>query len=311
MKVVFFGTTQFSVAILSHLIASGVNVVGVVSKPAKMQGRNQQLKPTPVSEFVKKNYPDLPLLCPVKISDPEGEEKLKELQADIFVVVAFGEIIKQNILDLPKVDCINIHASLLPKYRGAAPIHRAIMNGEKESGVTIMKMVKALDAGDMIHVEKVSIRSDMTMGDLESELREVGKKGIIEVLKQFKKKTVTYTPQKDSEATYAHKITVEECRVDFEKQGLELERLILGVTPFPGAWCEVLVNNQKKRLKLKKVSYIQGLTSDPKCLIQYENNEIIVACRTGAIQIHELQLEGKQKVKAKDFILGYPSISFL
>ncbi len=304
MKIIFFGTPAFSVEILKHLLESHVDVVAVVTKPDKPQGRSQKLKPPAVKQFLIDQNISIPLFQPEKISTPEWEKKLKDFDADLFVVVAFGEIVKQNILDLPRLDCINIHASLLPKYRGAAPIHRAIINGEKFSGVTIMEMVKALDAGDMIHVEKVAIDEDMNVADLEKKLVEAGKFAIIKVIKQFETGTVKKIPQVDSDSTYAHKMSSLECKIDFNKSSVEVHNLIRGSTPFPGAWCEIVSQNQTKRLKVKKSEILPSFKGSPGSIIKFEKDSFIVATRDNSVALLEVQLEGKKAISAKEFILG-------
>lgn len=306
MKVIFFGTPLFAVEILKCLLDNQIDVVAIVTKPDKKQGRQQKLKPLPVKQFVEDNHIPIPLFQPEKISTIEWEEKLKSFEPDLFVVVAFGEIIKQNILNVPKLDPINIHASLLPKYRGAAPIHRAIINGDTETGITIMEMVKALDAGDIIHVEKVFIDKDMNVSELEKKLISAAKVAVLKAIDLYEKKSVKKIPQKDSEATYAHKISPEECKVDFLKKTLPIYNLIRGSTPFPGAWFEIQLQGQVKRLKVKKAKILSDIQGLPKQILKFEKNSFIIAAADGAISLEEVQLEGKKVMSAKEFILGYP-----
>lgn len=310
MKVVFFGTPHFAVNILSHLIENKVDVVGVVTKPDKPQGRHLKLKPTPVKQYLIDHNLNIPLFQPGKISTSEWEETLKKLDADLFVVVAFGEILKQNILDIPKLDCVNIHASLLPKYRGAAPIHRAIIDGEQETGVTIMKMVKALDAGDMLHVEKVRITDDMDVSMLESDLERAGCKAILEVISLFDSGKVSYTPQIDSEATYAHKITPEECQIHFHQQSNKIFNLIRGSSPYPGAWCLVQTGSGSKRLKIKRAKVRPDLSGEPGKRLGNLSQEIIVATQDFSIEFLEVQLQGKRSMTVKEFLAGHSKLEF-
>ena len=170
MKVVFFGTPQIAANILKGLLDHHIEVVCIVTKPDKKKGRSQKMLPPPVKSFVQESFPEIDVLQPHKVSTDEYVEKLKSYDADLFIVVAYGEIVRQNILDIPKVACVNVHASLLPKHRGAAPIHRAIINGDLESGVSIMEMVLALDAGDIFTVLKTPIALDMDVGELEKEI---------------------------------------------------------------------------------------------------------------------------------------------
>lgn len=311
MKIVFFGTTSFSVAVLRCLLDNEMDVVAIISKPDKPQGRSQQIKPLPVKQFIIDNKITIPFFQPEKISAQDWEQKLQAFHPDLFIVVAFGEIIKKNILDIPKSCSINIHTSLLPKYRGAAPIHRAIMNGEKETGVTIMEMVPALDSGDILHVKKISISDDMDVGDVEAELMDAACRAIIEVIQLFKKNNIKKIPQKDSEATYAHKVTPHDCKIDFNANSKKICDMIRGTNPYPGAWCEVKIQGQVKRLKIRKAKVQPHYKGKPGSILKYEKDLFIVATGDSAIELLRLQLEGKKMLNTKDFILGSLKPEFL
>ena len=315
MKVVYFGTPSIAAYILECLLHHGVQVVAVVTKPDKKQGRSQLLQPSAVKALIKEKGWNIPILEPVKVSTEEYRDKLKAFEADLFVVVAYGEIIKQFILDVPHLKCINVHASLLPKYRGAAPMHRAIINGEVETGVTIMEMVLALDAGNILHVEKVPISENMTVVELEEELKRLGCKGLLKVFDDLRAHKVQSVVQEESLATYAPKVTVEECEVKWERSAKELHNLIRGVTPFPGAWCYIKMSpygqQDVKRLKIKKTKTHKNLfKSSPGEIVKYDTQGWVVATQEGALELIEVQLEGKKACSASEFVRGYARPKF-
>lgn len=312
MKVVFFGTPQIAANILKSLLENGVQVVAVVTKPDKKQGRDQKLQPSAVKAFLQNNHPHIPILQPTKVSTPEYEEMLKTFQSDLFVVVAYGEILRQNILDIPKIDCINIHASLLPKYRGAAPMHRAIINGETETGVCIMQMVLALDAGDILEVLKTPIPIDMNVGDLEKKIEQLGVKGALDTINKFISGKITRTPQDEKLATYASKISVEECEIHWDLPALQIHNLIRGTSPYPGAWCHFLLNDQKKRLKVLKAKLAADSSNKaPGTILHYDQSGFVIKTRDAAIQLLQVQMEGKKACSAEEFVRGYTAPNFL
>lgn len=315
MKIIYFGTPAIASHILEDLLKHQINIVAVVTKPDKKQGRSQKMAPSAVKQFVLEQYSHIPVLDPSKISTEEYKEKLMAFNADLFVVVAYGEIIKQNILDVPKMGCINVHASLLPKYRGAAPMHRAIINGEKETGVTIMEMVLALDAGAILHVEKIAIPEDMNVGELELELGKIGSIALFKTLKHFSEKRSKKKPQDEALVTYASKITSEECEIHWNHTSKSIHNLIRGVTPFPGAWCKLFFDKdsgiEQKRLKIKKAEIAKNhYRASPGTVLKYEKNEWIIATQDGSINLLEVQLEGKKTMTAAEFIRGYSQPRF-
>jgi methionyl-tRNA formyltransferase len=220
---------------------------------------------------------------------------------------------KQTVLDLPRLGCVNVHASLLPKYRGAAPMHRVLMNGEKETGVTIIQLVLKMDAGDMLHSEKIDIPLSMTFPELEAKLCEVGIRCLLKVIQDFKGGIVTREAQDHSHATYADKVTVEECLIDWKKPAFQLHNLIRGATPNPGAWCYITVRGQKKRLKILRSEYIPELFDMPGKPIFKSKNCLIVAAGKGGLSLMEVQLEGKQAISIAEFLRGISpqDISFI
>lgn len=314
MKVVYFGTPHFAAEVLSYLLKNGIEVVAVVTKPDRAQGRSATLIPTPVKCIAESHQPPIPVFQPEIVSAPEYTTLLESFQADLFVVVAYGEIIKQHLLDMPKIACINLHASLLPSYRGAAPIQRCIMNGEKETGITIMHMTKKMDAGDIISIEKVAIGPDMTYGELEEELCQVGSKLLLKTIHDFEKGAVSRTVQDHSLATFAPKIELEDCEVRWEQPVQAIHDLIRGVNPHPGAWCHVAVKGQNKRFRILTASIASLDTKGtPGQIIASSKKSLEVACGQGVLNLLQIQLEGKKAMAAEEFMRGLPvgSLQFL
>ena len=302
MKVVYFGTPAFSASVLEHLIHKGVDVVAVISRPDRPVGRRQQVQPVPVKLVAEAH--GIPIYQPEKVSDPSFSTTLHSFGADLFVVVAYGEILKQPVLDTPLKGCINLHASLLPRYRGAAPIQRVLIDGATESGVTVMHMVKKMDAGAMIAKAKVAVPLEMTYGELEQELCKIGSELLLNVLQTSAHGLPKGEEQNESQVTFAPKIELEDCKLDWSKSAISQHNLVRGVNPEPGAWSEVLVGDEKKRLKiyktypwidLKGASGEVSITSDKK---------ILVGCSNGSLELLELQPEGKKRMRAIDYLQG-------
>lgn len=305
MKAIFFGTPQFAAKILEDLLPH-ITIAAVVTKPDRAQGRSKQLLPTPVKQIALAQSPPIPLFQPELVSAEHIADTLAAFQADLFIVVAYGEIIKQHLLDMPKIACINLHASLLPKYRGAAPIQRAIMNGEKVTGVTVMHMVKKMDAGDIIKAESVEIGNDETFSEIEQKLCEVGSNLLLDVIEDFKKGEIIRIPQDHSEATYAPKIELEDCQINWNLPAQDLHNLVRAVSPEPGAWCYVSIKDQKKRLKVLKSKVHSAAQATPGELIAYGKEGLVVGCGHAALQILILQLEGKSVMNAEELMRGIP-----
>lgn len=320
MRIVFFGTPQFAANILQTLIEKSVSqaiqIVGIVTRSDKPKGRSSDLIAPPVKQIALAHLPEVPLFQPVKASDPEFIKKLGELQADLFVVVAYGQILRQSVLDLPSKGCINVHASLLPKYRGAAPIQRAIMEGERETGITIMQMSLGMDEGDILRQVTMPIAPNMNYQELQDALCELSKNILLETLDAISRGAICPLPQDSSLATYAPKVELVDTQVDFHKTALELHNLVRGVTPSPGAWCMIRIRGIPKKLKIistRPISETSGNGLDePGKILEFSKKGLIVACGNGALQLLEVQLEGKKVVSSADFSCGYslPDISF-
>ncbi len=306
MRVIFFGTPLFAAHVLEYLLQHQVNIVAVISKPDRPKGRSGSPVPTPVKTAALAFNPQLPVYQPEIVSAPEFADVLKPYEADLFVVVAYGEIIKQHLLDMPRKACINLHASLLPKYRGAAPIQRCIIEGEKETGVTIMHMVKKMDAGDMIEKVIVPISPDMTFGELEQALCEVGKKALLNVIQAFEKGEPPRTPQDHSQATLAPKIELEDCEIQWIQPAHQLHNLVRGVNPYPGAWCYVTVRGEKKRLKISRTRVVPCEITQPGAILNANQTKgnLVIATTDQALELLEVQLEGKKSMSSEELTRG-------
>lgn len=302
MKIIFFGTSSFAAQVLFCLVQNQTHVIAVVTRPDRPTGRS--LKPSfpPVKQAAVKL--DLPVFQPEKASSSEFVEQLKNLQADLFIVVAYGEIVKKEVLDLPFLGCINIHASLLPKYRGAAPMQRCLMNGEKETGITIIEMTPKMDAGDIIAIEKIPIPFEMTHGELEKELCTLAQEMILQVIEQFKNKSVKKIPQDHDQMSLAPKISAQEEELDWNLDAILLHNRIRALSPSPGAFCTLEVKNQKKRLKIIRAFPEELSCSEKPSSLVKLGKEWGVACGQGVLRLIEVQLEGKRNMPARDCFNG-------
>lgn len=304
MKLVFFGTPPFAASILEKLFKSSHQVVAIVTQPDRPKGRSKAPQMPAVKETALKLAPSLPLLQPEKASTQEIEEQLKRFNADIFVVVAYGEILKQNILDIPPKECVNVHASLLPKYRGAAPIQRAILEGEAESGVSIMYLVRKMDAGDVISQVKCAIAPDMTAGELEEKLCDLGGNALIEALNQIEAGKNQRTPQNESLATLAPKMASEDGKLSPFVEAEKVYRHFRGTTPRPGAYLEILFKGEKKKLKILEAQLKKELQGKEGTFSSPSRKQLLLFCKEGALEISKLQLEGKKACSTADFLNG-------
>ncbi len=303
MKIVFMGTPEFAVPTLKSLCMR-YDVKAVVTMPDTKSGRGYKLTPPPV-KIVAQEF-NVPILQPYSIKEPEIIEKLEEIGPDAIIVAAFGKILPESILDMPKYGCINLHASLLPKYRGASPIQNAIINGDKQTGVTAMYMAKGLDTGDIIDVEKVQISSDDTAETLSDKLSVTGAKLILRVLESIENKTAKRVPQDEEKATYTTKIIKEMGAIDFCDSAKSIECLVRGLYPKPGAYAFI----DDKKIKICKAFALEKETSNrPGTIIEMGKNEIAIATGKGVLKITRLQPEGKKEMDAVSFFNGYTPLS--
>ena len=297
MRVIFFGTPSFAAEVLRFLLEKGVEIVAVVSKPDRPQGRAQVLMETPVKTAARLLCPSIPIYQPDSVSSPEFAHLLQRHKPDLFVVVAYGEILKQHLLDMPILGCINLHASLLPKYRGAAPIQRCLIEGVEESGVTIIQMVKKMDAGAMFEKVRVPVGPDMTFGELEQELCAVGKQALLKVIRLFMSGKPVGIEQDSTQVTFAAKIELEDCQIDWQQPAQAIHNLVRGANPYPGAWCFIQMRGVQKRLKIYRTRVVSLADLQKK-----EGKRLLVACGESALEILELQLEGKKRISSEEWL---------
>ena len=300
MRIVFMGTPDFSVGALESIIAAGHTVEAVVTQPDKKKGRGNQVQFTPVKEAALKH--GITVYQPVKVRDEEFVKILKDINPEVMVVVAFGQIVSKEILDIPKYGCINIHASLLPKYRGSAPIQWAIINGDDKTGVTTMQMNEGIDTGDILEVSEIKIDRKETGGSLFDKLSEVGAKLIVQTLENVEKGTITPIKQNEDEASHVKMLKKEFGRIDFNKPAVEIERLIRGLNPWPSAYTKL----DGKTLKIWDADVIDkeydGVIGE---IVDVDKNCIYVKTGDKTLAINELQLEGKKRMETSAFLLGY------
>ncbi len=302
MRIVYMGTPDFAVPPLRAMAQAGYEIAAVVTQPDKPRGRGKSLQPTPVKEEALRL--GIAVWQPQKVREPAFIEELRGLHPDIIVVAAFGQIIPKDILDMPPFGCVNIHASLLPKYRGAAPIQQAVIDGEKESGVTIMRMGTGLDTGDMIAKVVVPLSEEETGGSLFDKLAEAGADLLVKTLPDIFEGRAVYEKQPEESPTpYAGMITKEMGRMDFSKSASELERLVRGLNPWPSAF--TFLNG--KTLKVWKSAAVQEKTNAaPGTVVGSGKEGIRVACGEGVLLLTEVQLEGKKRMGAEAFLRGCP-----
>ena len=300
LRLIFMGTPDFAVPTLLELVGHGHEVAAVYTRAAKPAGRGMKLQPTPVEQEARRL--GIPVFTPSTLKTPEALEEFRSHQADAAVVVAYGMILPRAVLDAPKLGCFNLHGSLLPRWRGAAPINRAIMAGDAESGVMVMKMDTGLDTGDVAMAERLPITDAMTAADLHDALAPLGADLMVRAIGALERGKLQLTRQSDEGVTYAAKIDKAEARIDWDRPAQDVLRHIHGLSPFPGAWCEILSEGEPARVKILRCEITAGSGAAGDLL----DDRLAVACKQGAIRIIELQRAGKAPMKAKDFLLGTP-----
>jgi methionyl-tRNA formyltransferase len=304
MRVVFMGTAELACASLRALLQSGAFAVqAVVTQPTRPKGRD--LKPQPSAVFQVAAAAALPILQPEKARDPAFVIQLAEFAPEIIVVAAYGQILPQSILDLPRYGCVNVHTSLLPKYRGAAPIQWAILNNEAETGVTIMKMSAGLDAGDILSQGATPIDPDETAASLHDRLAVLGAKLLVETLPRVVAGEIAARPQDEAQVTYARKISKEDGHMNWSQAALALRNKIRAFTPWPGAYTFWPEQGASRLLKIWRVG-IEPRKGQPGCVLEADRSKFIVACGTDALRVEELQLQGGRRMSTADFLAGHP-----
>ena len=297
---------------MEALIAAGHEITAVYTQPDKPKGRGKEVQMTPVKVVALEH--GIPVYQPRRIREAAEVEVLRQIPADIFVVAAFGQILSQEILDMPKFGCVNIHASLLPKYRGAAPIQWAVIDGEEKTGITIQQMNAGIDTGDILYTKEYVLDPKETGASLFDKLMVLGAEAIVEALPLIEAGKITPIPQNEAEATHAAKLTKQLGEIDFSKSAVELERLVRGLNSWPSAYTFF----RGKQLKIWEAEVVENgtetteeagrhaCTVTPGTVVAVDRQSITVATGNGGLQILELQIEGKKRMACKDFLLGYP-----
>jgi len=296
MRVVFMGTPDFAVPTLMDIAGRGYEIVAVYTRAARRAGRGMDLQPTPVERAAQGL--GIPVFTPATLKTDEAQETFRSLGADVAVVVAYGLILPQPILDAPLLGCFNVHASLLPRWRGAAPINRAIMASDTETGVTIMRMDAGLDTGAMALVDRIPIDNDMTAGALHDALARLGADLMGRALGALERGSLTLTPQPEDGVTYAAKLTNAETRIDWARPAQQVHDHIRGLSPFPGAWFE----HNGARVKVLR-STLADRSGAPGAVL---DDQLTIACGEGAVRLLHVQKAGKQSMSAAEFLRGNP-----
>ena len=304
LRVVFFGTPEFAVPTLEALLRSRHQVVGVVTQPDRPRGRGQKTSASPV-KAVAVNA-GLPVLQPERLKEPTFLDDLTALDADLGVVAAYGKILTDAVLAIPRRGLINVHASLLPRYRGAAPVHRAIIAGERETGVTIMRVVKALDAGAMMTTVHRTIGPDDTSDEVERDLGRLGAALLVETTDALAAGSAVETPQDDAAATYAHRLTKDDGVIDWSRTAEQVHNLIRGLHPWPHAF----TFHGRDRLILRRSAVAMAPPHEvsavaPGTIVEAHGDRLVVAAGSGQLQVLQIQAEGKRPMAARDFLAGH------
>ena len=295
MNIVFMGTPDFAVPSLAEIISSGHSILRVYTQPPRRSGRGKHLTKSPVHQFAE--LMGLPIETPESFRKPKVIDGLEDLKADVACVVAYGQILPPRALDAPRYGCLNLHGSLLPRWRGAAPVQRAIMAGDAQTGVQIMQMAKGLDTGDILLSESTDILPTDTAQSLSQRLSQMGAQMWPRALGAVEREALTPTPQR-GEPTYAHKIDKFEARLDWSLPARNLEASIRGLSPFPGAWCEI--GGRRVKVHLARVVTEQGLPGE------VLNDALTIACGEDALQLLSVQPAGKSRMRAEEFLRGTP-----
>ena len=296
LRLAFMGTPAFSIAPLAALISAGHEIAAVYSQPPRPAGRGHALQKSPVHAFAEANA--IPVMTPKSLKSTEAQAEFAALGLDAAVVVAYGLILPQPILDAPRLGCVNIHASLLPRWRGAAPIQRAIMAGDTETGVMTMQMDAGLDTGPVLMAERLAIGPDMNAGELHDALSPLGADLIVRTMAALERGAIAAQPQPETGATYAAKISKEETRLDWTRDAATLRNQVRGLSPAPGAWTEI----NGERVKVLKAALAEGAGAPGAVL----DDRLTIACGTGALRLDILQRPGRGPMAADELLRGFP-----
>ncbi|MDH3819758.1 MAG: methionyl-tRNA formyltransferase [Gammaproteobacteria bacterium] len=293
-RLVFAGTPEFAQTTLQALVESGRAPVAVLTQPDRPAGRGKKMTASPVKQYAASQ--DIPVLQPSTLRDEAVVTELRALCPDVFIVAAYGLILPQNVLDIPTHGCLNVHASVLPRWRGAAPIQAAILAGDETTGISLMAMTAGLDCGPVYHIDEVSIGAAETAGELHDRLAELGGRSLVAHLDAIVMGDMAATAQDESLATYAPKIEKNDAALDWSLPAEELARRVRAYNPFPGAFCFA----GDTRIKVWRATAVEG-SDEPGKVLQSDRDGVIVACGAGLLQLDELQLPGKRRVAAQEF----------
>jgi methionyl-tRNA formyltransferase len=300
LRLVFMGTPEFAVPTLLALAAHGHDIAAVYTREPKPAGRGMKLQETPVA--LAAHRLQAPVLTPKTLRTDEALANFRAHEADAAVVVAYGMILPQAILDAPELGCYNLHGSLLPRWRGAAPLNRAIMAGDAETGVMVMKMDAGLDTGDVAMAERIAITDAMTVTDVHDQLARLGADLMVRAIAALERGGLQLTKQSEDGVTYAAKIDKAEAKIDFAKPARAVLRHIHGLSPFPGAWCELPIDGAPARIKVLRCALAEGRGTPGEVI----GDDLTIACADGAIRVSQLQRAGKQPMTAEEFLRGTP-----
>ncbi|MGA7276177.1 MAG: methionyl-tRNA formyltransferase [Candidatus Udaeobacter sp.] len=323
MRIVFIGTGEIGIPTLEALLKSEHDVIGLVTQPNKPAGREQRIEPPPIKKAVTSGAPNaspartgralpFPILQPVRIKDQHAIEDIGVLKPDVIVVRAYGQILPRDVLEIPKIACLNLHASLLPRWRGAAPIQAAIAGGDPETGITVMHMDEGLDTGDILLQRRIDIRSNDTGGSLHERLAQIAPEALLESLRLLATNAALHIPQDNSLATYAPKLTREDGRIDWSEPAQTIERRIRAYNPWPGAFMELaplLLDSTAaggRNLKIFSASVVD-LSGEAGEILPGEDG-LVIAASKGALSLGEVQLEGKRRMTASEFLRGHAAM---
>jgi len=303
MRIIFIGTGEIGVPTLQALQKSEHEIVAVVTQPDKPVGRDQHIEASPIKKALAGTK--MSILQPARIKDRQVIEEIRALQPDVIVVVAYGQILPRAVLEIPKIACLNLHASLLPRWRGAAPIQAAIAAGDRETGITVMYMDEGLDTGDTLLQRKIDISPNETGGSLHDRLGEIAPAALLESLRMLSSGNAPRTPQDNALATYAPKLTRVDGRIDWLEPAEVIEREIRAFNPWPGAFTKIAAkSNEPRNLKIFSAEIVD-LSGTPGEILRADENDFVIAAGKGALSLHEVQLEGKQRMSAQEFVRGF------
>ena len=300
IRTVFMGTPEFALPSLTGLLDAGANLVGIYTQPDRPRGRGRKLAESPVKQLARQH--SIPVFQPRRLRDSGAVEELRELRPELIVVVAYGQILPPVVLEMPRLHCINVHASLLPRYRGAAPINKALVDGATETGVTTMLMDEGLDTGDMLVKRRTPIGPDETAGQLHDRLAQLGREALEETLERLCAGTLVSEKQNDAQSSYAPMMQKEDGWIDWRQPAPRIHNQVRGLDPWPGAYTGL----DGQSLKISATQIDESLAGEPGEILAADREGVRVACGDGGLVIRELQLPGKKRLAVGDFLSGHP-----